>query len=145
MTEKRRHILKATEEQLADLLRGKPAELRELYLKVHGLVLECLPGVVHETDCKDGTTGYGIRQYGYNGWGLGALSAHSKWVSLNFFRGTDLEDPKGLLEGGGKKLRHVKLRSQEAFDRHRDDLGAFIVAASRLHESAPAADAQRHA
>jgi hypothetical protein len=55
--------------------------------------------------------GYGARQYGYDGWGMAELSAHSKWVSVVFMRGTDLEDPDGLLEGTGKNIRHVRLRS----------------------------------
>jgi hypothetical protein len=34
-------------------------------------------------------------------------------VNLGFFHGSDLPDPDGLLEGTGKKLRHVKVRSVE--------------------------------
>lgn len=32
-------------------------------------------------------------------------------LNLGFCRGTALPDPNGLLEGTGKALRHVKLRS----------------------------------
>lgn len=35
------------------------------------------------------------------------------WVTLGFYRGTELPDPKGLLEGAGKVHRHVKLRTEE--------------------------------
>ena len=31
-------------------------------------------------------------------------------VNVGFFRGAELEDPVGLLEGGGKHMRHVKLK-----------------------------------
>lgn len=31
-------------------------------------------------------------------------------VKLGFFRGGDLRDPEGLLEGTGKKMRHIKVR-----------------------------------
>jgi hypothetical protein len=31
-------------------------------------------------------------------------------VNLGFYHGASLKDPAGLLEGTGKKLRHVKLR-----------------------------------
>jgi len=37
------------------------------------------------------------------------ISAYSQHVNLGFFRGVDLEDPDGLLDGSGKKLRHVKV------------------------------------
>jgi hypothetical protein len=35
-------------------------------------------------------------------------------VNLGFMFGKDLEDPARLLEGEGKRLRHVKVRDQEA-------------------------------
>jgi hypothetical protein len=41
------------------------------------------------------------------------VSAFTEHVNLGFFRGADLEDPNGLLEGTGKKLRHVKVRPGE--------------------------------
>ena len=31
-------------------------------------------------------------------------------VNVGFFRGAELPDPNGLLEGTGKSMRHVKLR-----------------------------------
>jgi hypothetical protein len=34
-----------------------------------------------------------------------------KHVTFGFLRGTSLRDPAGLLEGTGKNLRHVKLRT----------------------------------
>lgn len=36
-----------------------------------------------------------------------AFSAHA---NVGFFFGTELDDPEGLLEGAGKRMRHVKLR-----------------------------------
>jgi hypothetical protein len=36
-----------------------------------------------------------------------AFTAH---VNVGFFRGAELDDPAGLLEGTGKFMRHVKLR-----------------------------------
>lgn len=38
---------------------------------------------------------------------VAAFSAHA---NVGFFQGAGLEDPEGLLEGGGKRMRHVKLR-----------------------------------
>lgn len=38
---------------------------------------------------------------------VNAFSAH---VNVGFFRGAELDDPNGLLEGTGKYMRHVKLR-----------------------------------
>ena len=44
---------------------------------------------------------------------VGAYKAH---VNLGFFRGAELADPAGLLEGSGKYMRHVKLRPGEDVD-----------------------------
>ena len=38
---------------------------------------------------------------------VNAFTAH---VNVGFFRGAELSDPNGLLEGTGKFMRHVKLR-----------------------------------
>ena len=38
-----------------------------------------------------------------------AFTAH---VNVGFFRGAELSDPKCLLEGAGKLMRHVKLRPE---------------------------------
>lgn len=35
------------------------------------------------------------------------------YVNLGFFYGATLDDPTGCMEGTGKKLRHVKIRSVE--------------------------------
>ena len=38
---------------------------------------------------------------------VGVFTAH---VNVGFFRGAELDDPNGLLEGTGKFMRHVKIR-----------------------------------
>jgi len=37
------------------------------------------------------------------------IKAHSSSMNFGFWRGVDLADPGGLLEGTGGKMRHVKL------------------------------------
>jgi hypothetical protein len=44
---------------------------------------------------------------------VNAFKAH---VNVGFFRGAELTDPVGLLEGTGKYMRHVKLRPDRAID-----------------------------
>ncbi|MFO7538456.1 MAG: DUF1801 domain-containing protein [Chloroflexota bacterium] len=130
MSTKHPHIERPTEAQLNDLLQDKSPDLRQIYLDTHRLLLETLPDVAYSVDSKDGVTGYGARQYGYDGWGLAALAAHSKWVSLMLMRGANLADPHGLLEGSGKNMRHVKLRSAKAFEERREALRQLITAAA---------------
>ena len=57
---------------------------------------------------------------------VAAFSAHA---NVGFFQGAALEDPAGLLEGGGKRMRHVKLRWGKPVDEAA--LGALIDAAYR--------------
>lgn len=51
----------------------------------------------HPTACV------GVAAFAY----VNAFKAH---VNVGFFRGSELPDPAGLLEGTGKFMRHVKLR-----------------------------------
>src|SRR5205814_3481925 len=44
---------------------------------------------------------------------VGAFKAH---VNVGFFRGAEIADPEGLLEGTGRLMRHVKLRPGREFD-----------------------------
>jgi hypothetical protein len=44
---------------------------------------------------------------------VNAFTAH---VNVGFFRGAEIADPEGLLEGTGKFMRHVKLRPERAVD-----------------------------
>lgn len=57
---------------------------------------------------------------------VNAFKAH---VNVGFFQGASLDDPKGLLEGSGKRMRHVKLHWGELIDRQA--LEALIDAAYR--------------
>jgi hypothetical protein len=41
---------------------------------------------------------------------FGYVNAFSAHVNVGFFHGAMLDDPAGLLEGTGKRMRHVKLR-----------------------------------
>ena len=58
-----------------------------------------------------------VIRYGLDGNKLAGLvfylSPLKDRVNLGFHHGTSLPDPKGLLEGTGKNLRHVKLRKSE--------------------------------
>ncbi len=44
------------------------------------------------------------------------MKAFKKAVNFGFWRGVDLDDPKGVLEGSGEKMRHVKLTSLRDID-----------------------------
>jgi hypothetical protein len=47
------------------------------------------------------------------------VKAFTKAVNLGFWRGTELSDPDGRLEGTGDKMRHVKIGSAADVDEAR--------------------------
>jgi hypothetical protein len=47
---------------------------------------------------------------------FGYVDAFMAHVNVGFFRGAELADPQGLLEGSGKLMRHVKLRPEGEVD-----------------------------
>ncbi len=60
---------------------------------------------------------------------FGYVNAFTQHVNVGFFHGADLEDPARLLEGAGKRMRHVKLRWGEVVNDAA--LKALIAAAYR--------------
>ncbi|RYZ84463.1 MAG: DUF1801 domain-containing protein, partial [Proteobacteria bacterium] len=45
------------------------------------------------------------------------LYADKEWVQYGFFNGVSLSDPKGLLEGSSKYIRHIKVRKTADIDK----------------------------
>jgi hypothetical protein len=80
------------------------------------LVVAVDPDVVEVPWPKQGIIGYGVgprkmsEQYCY-------IAVQREHTNLGFYYGADLPDPKEVLEGSGKKLRHIKVRSIEEVDR----------------------------
>ena len=74
-----------------EVMRGCGADVRELLYDGH------------PTACV------GDAAFGY----VNAFKAH---VNVGFFRGTEIADPKGLFEGTGKFMRHVKLSPEREVD-----------------------------
>ena len=70
---------------------------------------------------------------------FGYVDAFRAHVNIGFFQGAALDDPAALLEGAGKRMRHVKLRWAQP--PNAEALSELIVAAyrdirSRLAEGA---------
>jgi hypothetical protein len=60
---------------------------------------------------------------------FGSVNVFRGHVNVGFFYGATLEDPAGLLQGDGKRMRHVKLRPGQPVDAAA--LGGLIAAAYR--------------
>ena len=67
------------------------------------------------------------------------VDAFRQHVNIGFYFGAELGDPAGLLEGAGKRMRHVKIRWGQPVDA--EALGGLIAGAYRdmrlrLHSAA---------
>ena len=82
---------------------------------IQGVIVEELPTVVVYFDRGDGLLAFGTSSAMRDL--LFALIPHAGWLNLQLADGATLPDPEGLVEGTGKRIRHVKLRSAEAATR----------------------------
>lgn len=80
--------------------------LRQIILSVHPQACE-----VVRLGERAATYGFGPQKMSA---GYAYILPHTAWVNLGFYKGANLPDPDNLLEGTGKMLRHVKIRSVEA-------------------------------
>lgn len=99
---------------------GQPYELAQISRRWFGVIRSCGADVCellhdgHPTACIGGAA------FAY----VNAFRAH---VNVGFFHGAALADPKGLLEGTGKYMRHVKLKPHSGLDA--EALSELVVAA----------------
>src|SRR5262249_2777157 len=75
--------------------------------------------------------------------GIFHIAVYAKGVNLGFNEGATLDDPKGILEGKGNRIRHIKIRKHE--DLKRPEIRAYVrrarkralAEAKKLGEVAP--------
>ena len=97
--------------QVARLLGEHPAPIQEIERALRAVIREAAPSVVESVDFGNRLIAFGrsMRMRGL----LFAIIAHADHVNLQLADGVDLPDPDGLIEGTGKRIRHVKIRSAE--------------------------------
>ena len=66
--------------------------------------------------------------------GYAYILPHKQWINLGFYRGADLPDPAGLLGGTGKKLRHIKIKTNR--DARRPEVRDLIEEAYKERKKA---------
>lgn len=108
--------------EIRAFIRQSPGPIRPLLRDLRKLVRETLPEAREEI--KWGRPAYSLRRI------VCYLAAAENHASLGFYRGVELDDPKGLLEGTGKKLRHVKI--VRASDVRKRALRALLKNAAEL-------------
>jgi hypothetical protein len=63
-----------------------------------------------------------------------SVAGYPKWVTLFFLYGAQLHDPKGLLEGTGKQVRSIRLKTPS--DINKTEVEELIAQATLPHEAA---------
>lgn len=100
--------------ELDEFLVDYDPAVQQLAIKLRTLLLEVFPNAVEQFDKPAKLIGYGFAKT-YKGL-VCAITLQKSYVNLMFSRGTELLDPHNLLEGTGKKARHVKIRQLEEID-----------------------------
>ncbi len=102
----------AVEADVDRLLAEHPAQIQAIERALRVTIRSAVPDAVEQVDFGNKLIAFG-RSMTMRGL-LFAIIAHQSWVNLQLADGAVLPDPDGLIEGTGKRIRHVKIRSVEA-------------------------------
>jgi hypothetical protein len=97
-------LVEASSPVVADVARG----LREV-------VVQRFPEAIEQIDLRDRIAAYGVTERMRDI--AVAIAPHAQHVNLQLADGIDLPDPEGIVEGTGKRIRHVKCRSVDDVER----------------------------
>ncbi len=109
-------------------IRAKNPKLQAVATGLRALIKTVAPQV------KEGVNAWGLPMFDSSG-PFGYFMIGKSHVTFGLYEGTSLDDPERLLEGTGKNLRHVKLRTVE--DLRRPGLRKLVKSAVRLNRENP--------
>jgi hypothetical protein len=114
-------------EPFANWLNGTRQDHREVLVQLHELLMSVNPAFSVAVK-------WAKPSYAVDGNLLMYLADQARYVQLGFYNGAQFEDPHGLIEGTGKRLRHIKVAA-EGYDaateqKLRDTIAASIRAGS---------------
>src|SRR5260370_37543754 len=119
---------KRTKAKESPYVRDENPKLRRIARALRSFVKKSVPGTIETV----------------NAWGIPTFEAPDPFcfymagrnhVTFGFHFGTSLNDPESLLEGTGKNIRHVKLRT--VADLEQKSLRELVLAAARLKGKTP--------
>lgn len=108
----------SSKDEVLPLLEKQSPEVRALSQRLRELIIAIQPDLEEDASIR-----LGVIYYRHNGV-VCALGLYKKHVNLHFYKGTALNDPDGLLQGGGKELRHLRI---EKFEDIRPDIIKRLV------------------
>ncbi len=102
-----------TDADLATLLEPQSPQIRDIFGALRALAREVMPDAQEQVDLPDRVLAWGFGPPGgvrMSGFAVG-LIPHAAHVNVQLADGALLPDPAGIVEGTGKRIRHVKCRS----------------------------------
>jgi len=111
----------AEEASLAQNLKKIPAKVRPTFEAARATVRAAGPNA-QEIVCGGGpprskTYLWKIVRYAAGDTNVAGIGVFPTYASLFFYRGRELDDGSGLLEGGGKEMRFIRLRAPADVER----------------------------
>jgi Domain of unknown function (DU1801) len=100
---------------LDPLLDAHSPDVRSIFLALRDLVRDVMPDATEQLDLPDRLLAFGFGPPGgvrIRGLAI-ALIPHAVHVNVQLADGALLDDPSRIVEGTGKRIRHVKCRSLE--------------------------------
>ena len=116
--------------ELVKFLKPYDPAIQALALKVRALVLEEMaPCYENIYDAYSAVAiGYGFSDRLRDG--VFHVAVYSKHVNLGFNDGATLDDPLGILEGAGKQIRHIPIKTPA--DLNRPEIRSYIRRARKV-------------
>ena len=117
---------KAAQGTFDELLAGVEPDLAAIARRLRAIIRAVEVSTVETVRLGDNAATYGVGPKKMTD-GYAYIMPMRGYVNLGFYQGAMLADPKRLLEGTGKSLRHVKIRSMT--DANRSPVRALVAAA----------------
>ena len=101
---------------LSEQLKAVPAPVRPTVRAARRLVKAIAPGaeeIAYQSKAPRASSSmiWKIARYSVGGEDVVGIGTRPTYATLYFFRGRELEDDSGLLDGGGKAMRSIRLAS----------------------------------
>jgi hypothetical protein len=110
--------------ELIKFLKPYDREIQDLALQLRALVLEEMAPCYENIYDAYSAVAIGFGASDRLSDGIFHIAVYSQHVNLGFNDGATLDDPKGILQGAGNRIRHVTIKTPE--DIKRPEIRAYI-------------------
>ena len=116
-----------------DLLKITGESLHLIAIRLREIILELDPNVCEVVRLGERAATFGVGPKKMSE-GYAYILSYKNWVNLGFYKGAFLIDESELLEGTGKSMRHIKIRSVE--EANRPEIKELLISALEERKNA---------